>query len=83
MIPADTDPEAFEVQLEIWRRMDPKLKFEQVIQHCNDIRQLTLAGIRGRHPTYNAEQLKHAAFRLFLGDALYREVWPEREFIPA
>ena len=83
MIPADTDPKAYEVQLEIWRRMDAETKFAQVVQLCDDGRWLVFEGIRARHPEYNEDQVKHASFRLFLGDDLYSEVWPDRELLPS
>jgi len=82
MIPADTDPEAYEAQLEVWRRMAPEKKLAQVFQLSDVVRELVIAGIRDRHPEYDEEQVKHAAFRHFLGDALYREVWPDRDLLP-
>lgn len=81
MIPADTDPEAHEIQLNIWRAMEPERKFEQVLQLSDDARALVTDGIRARHPEYNEEQVKHASFRVFLGDTLYAEVWPDRELL--
>ncbi|MDJ0838667.1 MAG: hypothetical protein QNK37_19275 [Acidobacteriota bacterium] len=81
MIPADTDPQAYAVQLEIWRRMSTKDKFAQVVQLSNDTRSIVMDGVRNRHPEYDDEQVKHASFRLFLGDMLYRKVWPDRKLL--
>ena len=81
MIPADTHPEAYAVQLNLFRRMSPERKLAQVIQLSDDVRVLVTAGVRSRHPEYNQDQVKHASFRLFLGDALYGQAWPDRALL--
>jgi hypothetical protein len=40
-------------------------------------RQLTMAGIKARHPAYTTEQVRAALARLTLGDELVRQVWPD------
>lgn len=83
MIPADTDQESFQVQLNIWRTMPAEQKFAQLLQLNDDARALVVDGIRSRHPDYSEEQVKHASFRIFLGDALYQTVWPDRPLLPS
>jgi len=39
------------------------------------------AGIRSRHPDYSEEQVRMALRRLWLGDELTRQAWPDRELI--
>jgi hypothetical protein len=82
MIPADTHPEAHAVQVEIWRNMDFETKFRQVVQLCDEMREVTRCGIRHRHPEYTVEQVKYAEFRMILGDALFKEVYPAQELLP-
>jgi len=83
MIPADTDPAIFDIQLNIWRNMEPSQKFDQVANLCDDSRALVVAGIHNRHPEYTSDQVKHASFRIFLGEDLYRKVWPNRTLLPS
>ena len=46
-----------------------------------DARQVTLAGIRFRHPEYSDDEARHALFRLTLGDDLYKAAWPGRPLL--
>ena len=82
MIPADTHPDAHAVQIALIRGMDADTKFRQIVQMCEDARALGISGIRARHPEYSEDQVKQASHRLFLGDELFREVWPEKELLP-
>jgi hypothetical protein len=81
MRPADTTPEAWEVQQAIWRRMGGARRVETALRMSDDARALTMAGIRSRHPEYDDEQVRHAAYRLVLGDALYCAAWPDRPLL--
>lgn len=83
VIPADTDQESFQIQLQLWRAMSAEQKFAQVFQLCDDARALVVDGIRSRHPEYSEDQIKHASFRIFLGDELYQTVWPDRPLLPS
>lgn len=44
-------------------------------------REMSLAGIRARHPSYTDDEMKRALFRLMHGDVLTREVWPDQPLI--
>jgi hypothetical protein len=47
-----------------------------------DAREITLAGIRTRHPDYDDVQTRFALFRLLLGDRLFTRVWPGAPLLP-
>ena len=42
----------------------------------DEIREVTLAGIRERHPEYSSDQAFRALLRVVLGDALVKELRP-------
>jgi hypothetical protein len=72
----DTTPDAEAVQLAVWRRMSPGQRIELGLQLSEDVRAVTLAGIRSRHPEYDDENAKYALFRLLYGDELFKRAWP-------
>jgi hypothetical protein len=78
VLPADTTPEAAEVQREVFRRMTFAQRFDLLVSFAETGRELARAGIRLRHPSYTADEVEAAMLRMLLGDELYRRVWPSR-----
>jgi len=76
IIPADTTPEAWRVQLEIYRRMPPSKRLELALRMSDSMRELVASGVRARHPEYDEQQVKFAVNRLLLGDELFRKAFP-------
>jgi hypothetical protein len=77
----DTSAEADRVQIEIYRRMGGAGRLRAAFQLIELARQAAVSGIRSRHPEYDDEQVLLAYARLVLGDALTREVWPQRDLV--
>ncbi|MEX2139604.1 MAG: hypothetical protein WD894_10105 [Pirellulales bacterium] len=75
-LPHDTSPEAFRVQLEIYRGMSPEARLEQALQWSEQVREFGRIGIRLRHPEYSDREVQLASIRLRLGDDLFRRVYP-------
>lgn len=74
----DTSADADTVQLEAYRRMGGAGR-AQVMFRLNEMtRQTTVAGIRSRHPEYDAGQVLLALARLVHGDELVQSAWPGR-----
>jgi hypothetical protein len=76
LIPADTTPEAWRVQVEVYRRMSPSRRLELACQMTDSLRRVVAAGVRARHPEYSEEQVRLAFARLWLGDDLFCKVHP-------
>ena len=76
VIPADTTPEAWWVQVEIFRRMTPGRRLELAIEMSDNLRKIVAAGVRSRHPDYTEEQVRLAVNRLYLGEKLFRKAFP-------
>jgi hypothetical protein len=76
MIARDTSKAAADQQLAIYRAMSPGRRGELAWEMSMAARELALAGIRHRHPMYNADEQRLALFRLLLGDELFRRAWP-------
>ena len=77
-VPEDTDPEAWEMQADVLRRLGGAARLARVFALNERARELAVAGIRRRHPEYTDAQVHAAWLRLKLGDAIARAVWPGR-----
>lgn len=78
---ADTDQDANAAHLDAYRRLGGRARVEIMFRLNDSVRALSMSGIRRRHPTYSDEQVRMAYARLRLGDALMREVWPNRPLV--
>ncbi len=61
--------------------MGPERRVELMAQMCDDARDIALSGIRARHPDYDEKRARRALFRLLLGDAAMRDVWPDEPLV--
>lgn len=74
--PHNTTDEAHQAQLDAWRRMGPETRVRVAFEMSEDVRRMAAEGIRARHPDYDDERIRRALFRLLLGEALVRAIWP-------
>jgi hypothetical protein len=72
---ADTDPAAERVQLAIYRDMTPARKLQLVVEAIHLSRDLSLAGLRTRHPTAAPADLRRRLYGLELGEELATKVY--------
>ena len=79
--PSDTSAEVLAFQFEAYRRMDGAARVETAARMSDDLREVALAGIRGRHPEYSEEQARLALYRLLHGDDVFRGAWPGSELL--
>ena len=80
-IAADTSPDADAVQLEAYRRMGGTGRAQVMFRLSDMTRRTAEAGIRQRHPEYDAEQVTRALARLLYGDDVVQCAWPGRELM--
>ncbi len=73
--PADTTIEAARVQFDVLQRLDISERANMTFQLSNNLRRITEAGVRLRHPDYDDETVKLAVLRLTLGDDLFGEAF--------
>ena len=76
---ADTSRAAEVKQIEILRRMGLSGRAELTFQLCNNLRNITKAGISHRHPEYTEQQVTQAYLRLILDPELFKQVFPNCE----
>ncbi|OQY07446.1 MAG: hypothetical protein B6I25_01850 [Planctomycetales bacterium 4572_13] len=80
-LPTDTSKEAAEVQAEALRRMGLSGRAELTMQLCDNLREITKAGIRHRHPDYTDQQITQAYLRLILESELFQQIFPNCEIL--
>ena len=79
LIPADTTPEAYRVQIEALRRLGPEGRSALTAALCRGLRRTVEAGIRQRHPDYDERKVKMALIRLTAGEDVFRKLLPDVE----
>jgi hypothetical protein len=74
---ADTASEAYRFQIGLYRAMTPARRVEIAVSMSEEALVIAAEGIKSRHREYDADQVRWALHRLRLGDALFRQVWPD------
>lgn len=82
MIACDTTGEAAAMQAAVFRAMTPEQRLLRALEVSDFVVELAESGIRARHPEYSDTQVRHALLRLRLGDALFREAFPDAPVLP-
>ena len=72
--PSDTTDEAREVQLSAFRAITPSQRAEIAFQLSDDVRTLTLTGIRWRHPELDDCGVHREFLRILYGPELAAEL---------
>lgn len=78
-ISTDTSAQAERVQLDILRKIGITGRAQMTFQLSNNLRAVTEAGIRQRHPDYDDQMVKLAVIRLTVGDKLFRQAFGDVE----
>ena len=73
--PADTSVAALAVQDALFRRASPAEKLAQVARLSRMVDQLSMAGLRQRHPTADDEMIRYRGAELRLGRELAARVY--------
>jgi hypothetical protein len=71
----DTSAEAAAAQIEVYRRMTPGARLRVALELTELSRRLLAAGVRRRHPEYDADEVRLATIRLWIGAELYRQAY--------
>jgi len=45
----------------------------------DNLRRIVEAGVRERHPDYNEQKIKQGVLRLMIGEALFKQIYPDIE----
>ncbi len=73
----DTTPEAFAVQAAALAGLDGSQRLMRCAELCDAARNISLAGIRQRHPEYSDREASLALFRLVNGHDVFVKAWPD------
>ena len=78
----DTTAEAERIQFEAFRRLGPAGRVRRVFEMNERLRELAATGVRSRHPEYDDDQVRRAVIRIYLGEKLFCEVFPDDDIKP-
>lgn len=76
---ADTSRAAELMQIETLHRMGLSGRAALTFQLCDNLRHITKAGIRHRHPDYSEQQVTQAYLHLILEPELFEQIFPNSE----
>ena len=76
MRPLDTSPEAYKIQLDIFRAMTPEQRLQRGSELTQFCKGLLADGVKQRHPEYNEEEIRLAVIRIELGEKLFLQAYP-------
>lgn len=77
LLSADTSADVEAIQIGLWKRMSPAEKARAVSAASRAAQELSLAGIRRRHPEASEAECRIRLAILKLGVHLARRVYPE------
>jgi len=72
----DTSPEAYELQVRLYRAMTPEERSALALHMSEDIRRIAAEGIRQRHPDYSERDVRRALVAMLYGREAAAKVWP-------
>ena len=78
----DTSPTNRRLQIDLWRRMSPLEKVHAAAEISRGVQELSLAGIRLRHPGASDRECMLRLAVLKLGHRLACQVYPEAANLP-
>lgn len=73
-IARDTSTKARRAQVEALRRLDGPARLQMALRMSDDSREVTLAGVRYRHPDWADDEVHRELLRLMLGPELAKTV---------
>ena len=81
-IPYDTSLHSANVQDDVLRKMDIRQRAEMTFELSDNVRRLTEAGVRSRHPEYDDKAVGMAVTKLMIGDSMFKKVFGDIELEP-
>jgi len=71
----DTTPEARRIQLDVIRRMSGADRVRHAVTMSEEAREISVAGIRARHPGWSDRRVRRALLELMYGAELVARAW--------
>ena len=73
-LPQDTTLDTEKVQLAVLKKIGAEGRFRMTIELSDNIRDITMSGIRTRHPEYSEDMVMKALIKYLHGEELYNEI---------
>lgn len=75
-LPKDTSLDTEKAQLAVLKRIGAAGRLRMAIQLSDNIRDITMSGIRQRHPEYSEDMVTKALIKYLHGAAVFKKYFP-------
>ena len=75
-LPQDTTLETEKVQLAVLKKIGAEGRFRMTIELSENIRDITVSGIRTRHPEFSEDMVKKTIIRYMHGESVFKKYFP-------
>jgi hypothetical protein len=75
-LPKDTTLDTERVHLAVLKKIGADGRFRMTIELSDNIRDITMSGIRKRHPEYSEDMVTKALIRYLHGEAVFKKYFP-------
>lgn len=77
MLSKDTALEAEKIQISVLKKIGAEGRYKMTVELSDNIRDITLAGIRERHPDFSNEEVRRTLIKLLHGRDVYKQFFPD------
>jgi len=75
-LPQDTTLDAEKVQIAVLKKIGAEGRLKMTLELSDNIRDITMSGIRGRHPEYSEDMVMKALIKYLHGESVFKEYFP-------
>jgi len=75
-VPQDTTSDAAKVQIAVLKKIGAEGRLEMTLELSDNIRDITMSGIRTRHPEYSEDTVMKALIKYLHGESVFKEYFP-------
>ena len=72
-LPQDTTLDTEKVQLAVLKKIGAEARFRMTVELSDNIRDITMSGIRARHPEYSEDMVMNVLIKYLHGESVFRE----------
>ena len=75
-LPQDTTLDAEKVQIAVLKKIGAEGRLKMTLELSDNIRDITMSGIRTRHPEYSEDMVMKALIKYLHGKSVFEEYFP-------
>jgi hypothetical protein len=72
-LPQDTGTDAEKIQIAVLKKIGAEGRLKMTLELSDNIRDITMSGIRTRHPEYSEDMVKKTLIKYLHGESVFKE----------